>query len=525
MKKAIILARVSTKEQEETGLSIDKIQMPQLREYAKDHGIEVVEEFVFQETASQKLRKKFDEMIEFVKANDEVKIIIGFRVDRLTRNYRDAVEMDVLRTEYDKELHFVSDRLVLTAKSYGRDIQDWDMKVFLAKQHINRCQEDTYNTQQSKLRNMELYGKAQFGYRNAKDEHGKATVVAEPFEAGIVKYIFDEYTTGASSYQKIAQEIEKKFRIKMGKSKVEKIIRHPFYMGQMPFKGQLYPHKYQTLITEEIYEIAKEIREGRTQSNKKGKMLGKHGLFRGLITCADCGCSLTPSPNRHKKLNREVQSDCYYYCTNSKGKHKKKPKGTNDAELLAMFGDLFRSVHIPQKDLEWMQHAINESHSGKIAFNEEQIKIFRTEIDKKQKMIENAYEDKCSGSITQAEYTKYQEKWRNEQKEAEKRLARIYDADEEYYITVQYLLELASRSYELFMSSEPEQKREIIQLTLQNLQIKDGKLVYDWQKPFDSIFESAKRLTWGDLVDEIMNHKIDIKVTKRSALRLLSIQL
>ncbi|MCC7432011.1 recombinase family protein [Candidatus Peregrinibacteria bacterium] len=259
MKKAIILARVSTKEQEETGLSIDKIQMPQLREYAKEHGIQVVEEFVFQETACQKLRKKFDEMIEFVKANDEVKIIIGFRVDRLTRNYRDAVEMDVLRTEYNKELHFVSDRLVLTAKSYGRDIQDWDMKVFLAKQHINRCQEDTYNTQQSKLRNMELYGKAQFGYRNAKDEEGRATVVVEPFEAGIVRYIFDEYTTGASSYQKISQEIESKFRIKMGKSKVEKIIRHPFYMGQMLCKGQLHPHKYQTLITEELYEIAKEI--------------------------------------------------------------------------------------------------------------------------------------------------------------------------------------------------------------------------------------------------------------------------
>ena len=38
-------------------------------------------------------------------------------------------------------------------------------------------------------------------------------------------------------------------------------------------------------------------------------------------------------------------------------------------------------------------------------------------------------------------------------------------ADEEYYITASYLLELASRSYELFMGSEPEQKRQIITLT------------------------------------------------------------
>jgi DNA invertase Pin-like site-specific DNA recombinase len=48
MKKAIILARVSTKEQEETGLSIDKIQLPQMRQYAIDNELEVVKEFVFQ---------------------------------------------------------------------------------------------------------------------------------------------------------------------------------------------------------------------------------------------------------------------------------------------------------------------------------------------------------------------------------------------------------------------------------------------------------------------------------------------
>jgi DNA invertase Pin-like site-specific DNA recombinase len=160
MKKAIILARVSTPEQQKSGLSIEEIQLPQMRQYALDNNMEVSKEheFVFQETASQKLRKKFDEMIEFVKENDEIEAIIAFRVDRMTRNYRDAVEMDTLRTEYKKELHFVNDRLVLDERSVGRDIQDWDLKVFLAKQHINRCQEDAQNTLMSKLKSGEQYG-------------------------------------------------------------------------------------------------------------------------------------------------------------------------------------------------------------------------------------------------------------------------------------------------------------------------------------------------------------------------------
>lgn len=87
--------------------------------------------------------------------------------------------------------------------------------------------------------------------------------------------------------------------------------------------------------------------------------------------------------------------------------------------------------------------------------------------------------------------------WRSKQQENQRKLDLIMQADEEYYITASYLLQLASRSYELFMGSEPEQKRQLIPLTLQNLEIEDGLLSYEWVKPFDSVFVSAKSHTWG----------------------------
>ncbi len=134
-----------------------------MRAYAEEHDLEIVQEYVFQETGDRKLRKEFNKMVEYVKGDDSIVAIIAFRVDRLTRNYRDAVGMDDLRLEFGKELHFVDDRLILTQHSYGRDIQEWDMKVFLAKQHINRCQEDAYNTLHAKLESGESYGKAPYG--------------------------------------------------------------------------------------------------------------------------------------------------------------------------------------------------------------------------------------------------------------------------------------------------------------------------------------------------------------------------
>lgn len=75
--------------------------------------------------------------------------------------------------------------------------------------------------------------------------------------------------------------------------------------------------------------------------------------------------------------------------------------------------------------------------------------------------------------------------------------ARINKADEEYYINSSLLLGLASRSYELFLGSEPDEKREIVQLIFQNLSLNQGKLEYTMNKPFDIIFKSAKGLTWG----------------------------
>ncbi|HEX9804892.1 MAG TPA: recombinase family protein, partial [Candidatus Dojkabacteria bacterium] len=237
MKRAIILARVSTKEQEETGLSIGKIQLPQMREYAKNNDLEVVAEYVFQETASGKLRKKFDEMIKAVKESSDIKAIISYRVDRLTRNFRDAVAMDDLRKDYDKELHFVSDRLVLTKDSYGNDIANWDFQVFIAKQHINNCERHAYDNLKNKLDSGESYGRAPYGYKNINKEESKKhpeleRVVIDTFEAGIVKKVFDLYTTGADSYLSIAKKLLKEYpsefkALKTVRRRVEHIIKNP----------------------------------------------------------------------------------------------------------------------------------------------------------------------------------------------------------------------------------------------------------------------------------------------------------
>jgi len=47
----------------------------------------------------------------------------------------------------------------------------------------------------------------------------------------------------------------------------------------------------------------------------------------------------------------------------------------------------------------------------------------------------------------------------------------LQTADEEYYITAKYILNLANRAYDLFLSSELEIKRQGLRLVLHNCEM------------------------------------------------------
>lgn len=98
--------------------------------------------------------------------------------------------------------------------------------------------------------------------------------------------------------------------------------------------------------------------------------------------------------------------------------------------------------------------------------------------------------------ITADFYEEKRKGYRGKQNEINDKMSKLHTADEEYYLTAQHLIEMASRAKELFMSSEPEEKRLILKMTLQN-SVLDGKnIVFDWIKSFGKIAFYAYRPTW-----------------------------
>lgn len=85
---------------------------------------------------------------------------------------------------------------------------------------------------------------------------------------------------------------------------------------------------------------------------------------------------------------------------------------------------------------------------------------------------------------------------RNKSTELSIRLEQLKEAEDNYFITAKYVLELVNRAYDLFVSSEVEEKRQLIKLILSNLRVDDENVVWDVQKPFDLIIKTTDSKRW-----------------------------
>lgn len=122
--KAIILARVSSKEQED-GQSIPA-QVRRLTEYADRHQLTILKVFQITESSTKESCKEFEKIIDIISKSKECIALIADTVDRVQRGFKESVLIEKLLRERRMELHFLRDRLILDKNSSSVDVMRWD---------------------------------------------------------------------------------------------------------------------------------------------------------------------------------------------------------------------------------------------------------------------------------------------------------------------------------------------------------------------------------------------------------------
>ena len=70
------------------------------------------------------------------------------------------------------------------------------------------------------------------------------------------------------------------------------------------------------------------------------------------------------------------------------------------------------------------------------------------------------------------------------------------EADEQFYITANITLNLAKRAKEIFISSEVQEKQQLLGCLLQNCVLNGKKLEFTLRSPFNHILDFTKQPTW-----------------------------
>lgn len=488
--KAIILARVSTKDQEEQGHSLPA-QVAKLKEYAARHNFEIAREFAFSESAGTKIRNRFEEVLAYLKRHKDVNVLLCQNVDRATRNFSDAVDIDNMRINENLEVHFVQDGFVLNKNASGADMFMWEAKVFIAKQYINRLRDDSMRSMYYKLDSGECVTQAPLGYLNATDPvTGRKTVIFDKERAFLVTQMFMEYSTGCYSIAELTEKITRwglasRKGHKLRPSHVHKLLCNEFYCGYMTVKGKRYHHKYERIIDEIIFRKCQSVRES---ANKKPfKYAKKPFIFRGILHCSECQCA----------YSSDIKKGKYIYLRPTKSKGPCDCYALREKDVLEEVSAIIKELTIPEHFLERLKQELQDSVISKKVLHEQSIKTIQTDYDLVQLKLDRLLDALIAGSITQNEYDKKAYELKDRQRELNSHMNLHTDADEDFVISVSTLLELCSKAYELFKSSEVERKRQLLKFLFTNLTIKGGKLDYSLNRPFDQMLVLGKMKKWS----------------------------
>jgi site-specific DNA recombinase len=309
--RAVLYARVSSKEQEKDGFSIPA-QEKLLRHYAAETIIPIAKEFTDVETAKRSGRTGFGEMITFLRRTPSCRIILVEKTDRLYRNLKDWVTIDGL----DVEVHFVKENFVVSGESRSSEKFVHGIKVLMAKNYIDNLSEETRKGMLEKAEQGIWPSYAPLGYVNVDGANGKRTIQPDPQLAPVIRKMFEWYATGEYSLAEVTKKAQaagmifRKSGNPVPKATVHKILHNRIYTGDFDFDGRMYRGKYEPIISRELWQRVQEIIQQRLGRRRHKQ---KHDFaFSGLIACGHCGCSLVGELKKKRYV--------YYHCTGNKGK-------------------------------------------------------------------------------------------------------------------------------------------------------------------------------------------------------------
>ncbi len=463
----VILARVSSKSQEDEGYSLDS-QIKLLQGYCEKHSLNVVRIFKIAETASKEQgRKVFHEMLDYI-SKAKIYHLAVEKTDRFTRNFRDAVVIDDwLEKDENRRLHAVKENLLLH-KNAKSDVKFmWGIHVTVAKKYSDNLREEAMKGWAEKLAQGWLPSVPPPGYITVT-QNGKRIHVPDPETKDIMRKAFKLYLEPGQTIKTVAKAMRQMgITTRKGRpyyqSKVHKILMNPFYIGINRFDGQDYPGAQEPIISKKVFDdVQYKIHKGRP------RIYDKHDTpLKGLIRCEDCGSVVTWQRQRDKYYGvcRRLTDAC------------KKGKMLKQDDIESIIQEKLNELVCPSPEvIDWVVETIRSQQQENIENRERQVETIQIQLERINRMDDSLYDDKLAGEISPSKYKEKHEQFLKEKAELAEQLEGMDKSFGKALNQRLAVLELSQKAAQIYSTKSPAQKRLIISLLFGKLTLKDGSL-------------------------------------------------
>jgi len=336
MLKYFIYCRKSTESEEKQALSIEA-QLVELREFAKQNDLLVVQEFVETKTAKEPGRPVFNKMLEQIDAG-KASGILAWNPDRLARNSIDGGRIIYLvDTDKIKSLKFPTfwfeptpQGKFMLSVSFGQ-----------AKYYTDNLRENILRGIRQKIRRGELSAKAPLGYFN---EPRLRTIEPDKKTFNKMKRILEAFATGNYTLTKIQ---DKMFSLGLvsnnGKplhlSTIQHLLTNPFYYGHFRYRNEIHQGSHKPMVSKKLFD---KIQQALKDNGKPRKKQKREFLFRNFAKCKECGYMITAEQHIKKSGLRFV----YYRCTKKSKIYKCKQGFLREENLARQIKDFIQKVSL-----------------------------------------------------------------------------------------------------------------------------------------------------------------------------------
>ena len=307
----------------------------------------------------------------------------------------------------------------------------------------------------------------------------------------IVK-IFTEYAKGDVSVQTLsdrmyAEGFKSKIGVQVNHAMIFKILNDTFYWGEAYSRTHKlrYAHKYQPIISKDLFDKCQEVMERHNKVPTKYASLPF--MFRGLVVCGKCGGVVGGQLKKGKYV--------YYSCS---GYKECKRDYVTETELVGQVYGVLDSLKLSDKRIEEITADLKKIGENENVFYRTNINELKAEYDRYDGRIKKMYEDRLDGRITEEMYDSYLRDYKAKQSEILGKMQDHSNADQHFYLTANMTLNMAKRAKEIFISSEPEEKRQFLGFLLQNCVLNGKKLDFSLRSPFNLIanYSDDTTLRW-----------------------------